>query len=54
MPVAVFLETFTKHSVFYKDPKNNTYFKKIASFKVKCLGEAKKEKIIGEIDLDIS
>jgi hypothetical protein len=51
---AIFDETFTKHSVFYKDQKNNIFFRKLANFRVKGVNENGKEKIIGEIDLDIS
>ena len=34
-PVAVFLETFSKHSLFYKDNKTGKFFKKVAKFKVR-------------------
>src|SRR5687768_10110215 len=53
-PVAVFLETFTKHSLFYKDNKTGKYHKKMALLKVKGNNAGGKEKLLGEIDLDIA
>lgn len=54
-PIAVFLESFTKHSLFYKDNKTLKYHKKVALMKVR--GTKKiggKEKLLGEIELDIA
>ena len=51
-PVAVFLETFSKHSVFYT--KNNTIYKKLINIRIKGTNEQKKDKLLGEIDLNIS
>lgn len=53
-PAAVFLETFTKHSVFFKDNKTGKYHKKMAILKVKGKNVAGKEKLLGEIELDIA
>ncbi len=49
-------ETFTKQSKFYKNTKTGTYFKKLALFRVKGhpTSMGGKEKILGELELDIS
>ena len=54
IPVAHFLETFNKHSLFYKDNKTSKYHKKNVVLKVKGTTEANKEKLLGEIELDIA
>lgn len=53
-PVAVFLETFTKHSVFYKSVKTGKYHKKLAIFKVKGYNKNKKQKVLGELQIDLA
>jgi len=55
-PMAVINETFSKSSVFYKSTKNDKYFKKLAHIRVKgyAASNGNKEKILGELELDIS
>ena len=55
-PLAFVNETFSKSSVFYLNNKTGKYFKKLAVIRVKGYTESggNKEKIMGEIELDIS
>jgi len=48
------METFTKHSLFFKDNKSGKYHKKMALIKVKGTNVGGKEKLLGEIELDIA
>ena len=52
--VVTFEETFSKHSIFYRDEKNNNTYQKFALFKVRGNNEEGKPKILGEINLNIS
>jgi hypothetical protein len=49
-------ESFTKLSIFYLSTKTGKYQKKIANIRVKGIiaSSASREKILGELDLDIS
>ena len=55
-PLAFVNETFSKSSVFYLNSKTGKYFKKMAVIRVKGYMESfgNKEKVIGELELDIS
>lgn len=55
-PLALVNETFSKSSVFYLSSKTGKYFKKIANIRVKGYSASSnvKEKVIGELELDIS
>jgi hypothetical protein len=55
-PIAYVNETFSKVSVFYRSTKTEKYFKKLALIKVKGYTKSSggKEKILGELELDIS
>ena len=46
-------ETFSKSSVFYYSPKQQTYHKKLAQIRVKGFLNGK-EKLLGETEIDIS
>lgn len=55
-PIAYVNETFSKASIFYKSTKTEKYFKKLANIRVKgyTTSGGNKEKILGELELDIS
>lgn len=55
-PLALVNEAFSKLSIFYHSTKTGKYQKKIANIRVKgyTAASALKEKILGELDLDIS
>lgn len=55
-PISYINETFSKVSIFYKSTKTEKYFKKLAHFRVKgyTASGGNKEKILGELELDIS
>eukprot|EP00347_Sterkiella_histriomuscorum_P015977 403354973 len=55
-PIAYVNETFSKASIFYKSTKTEKYFKKLAHIRVKgyTASGGSKEKILGELELDIS